>query len=288
LVFQTSGNEEHALQAPQGIAIAPNGNLYVANALTDTVEIFSPDGEWIDSIGETGTGPGQFQFHQPGGESELGDVGFDADGNLYVFDTMNHRIQKFAPDHTFLLEWGRLGAENGEFDEVTGAVDPRAGLVYVTDLGNRVQVFDLDGNFLDKWGSTGSGPSKFRKPTNVAVDSQGNVYIAEEDGRRVQKFDPYGSFLDSTGSSGTMAGDFGQIFAIAVDANDYLYVAGYTDNTIQILAPDGSLVGVIDTIDGAGTLSQPSGLAIGPDGALYVSEEGNNRIIKLQLPPLDA
>src|SRR5690606_11940741 len=136
--------------------------------------------------------------------SGIGDLGFDADGNLYVFDLLNNRVQKFAPDHSFLLEWGTAGSGNGQFDEVTGSVDARTGRVYVTDLGNRVQVFDLDGNFLDKWGSTGSGPSKFRKPTDVAVDSRGNIFIAEEEGRRVQKFDLYGAFVDSTGPNGAI------------------------------------------------------------------------------------
>ncbi len=284
LLQTITGPEDHPLLAPQGVAIAPNGDIYVVSAVTDTVEIFSPNGSWLDSLGGTGTGPGQFRFHKPGESTGIGNVGFDADGNLYVFDLLNNRVQKFASDHTFLLEWGTLGKGNGQFEGVTGSVDARTGRVFVTDINNRVQVFDLDGTFLDKWGSTGSGPSKFQKPTDVVVDSEGNVYIGEESNHRVQKFDQYGAFLDSTGSIGTMEGDIGEVFALAVDADDNLFIADFTGDAIHILSPDGTLIGTIDTIDGP--VSEPSGLAIGPDGALYVVEEGNNRILELTLPPL--
>src|SRR5690606_14001903 len=121
LLQTITGTDEHPLVAPQGIAIAPDGNVYVVNALADTIEIYAPDGSWLESFGGTGTGPGQFRFHNPGDPSGIGDLGFDADGNLYVFDLLNNRVQKFAPDHSFLLEWGTAGSGNGQFDEVTGS-----------------------------------------------------------------------------------------------------------------------------------------------------------------------
>ena len=61
-----------------------------------TIDIFSPDGAFLETWGEPGSGPGD--SHSPGS------LGFDADGNIYVFDTLNNRIQKFATDRTFLFD----------------------------------------------------------------------------------------------------------------------------------------------------------------------------------------
>lgn len=83
------------LARPGGMAIAPDGNIYIADGLNDTILVYSPDGKLIEQWGETGTGPGQFRFHQ-GAENWLNSIAFDADGNLYVFDTFNSRVQKFS------------------------------------------------------------------------------------------------------------------------------------------------------------------------------------------------
>ena len=70
-------------------------------------------------------------------------VAFDADDNVYVTDSGNHRVQKFTGNGTFITEWGEEGQENGQFSMPEGlAVDPLSGKVYVSDTSNNnVQVF---------------------------------------------------------------------------------------------------------------------------------------------------
>jgi tripartite motif-containing protein 71 len=86
------------------------------------------------SIGSAGSGDGQFD--SPSG------VDVDGDGNLYVADTSNHRVQKLAADGTFLTKWGSRGAGIGEFDAPHCVTVDGEGNVYVTDwVNSRIQKF---------------------------------------------------------------------------------------------------------------------------------------------------
>ncbi len=203
-----------------------------------------------------------------------------------MFDTYNDRVQKFAPDHSFLLEWGSRGSGNGQFIDVQGTVDAANGLIYTADTNNRIQVFDLDGNYLDKWGNTGAGPGQFRVPLDVAVDTSDNVYVGEDQPGRVQKFDASGRFLDMTGSGGTLPGEVGIVVALTTDDEDNLYIADWTNSDIKIVDRYGELIGVIDEIPGLGTIEKPCGIAADGDGAVYVTSCSGNALYKLLLLPL--
>ncbi|MCC6944677.1 MAG: hypothetical protein IT335_08870, partial [Thermomicrobiales bacterium] len=172
LVWEVNGGDFTPMLAPLAVAIAPNGNIYVASKSDSTIEVFSPDGDHLESWGTEGGGPGEFRFDDQG--FALAELEFDAEGNLYVFDTLNHRIQKFGPDHSFILEWGSYGVENpGEFDMPMGTIHDDLERVYAVDRTGRVQVFDLDGNFQMQWGSAGTGPGEFTSPAGIAIGASG-------------------------------------------------------------------------------------------------------------------
>ena len=76
--------------------------------------------------------------------------------NVYVCDTMNHRVQKFTRDGEFLMEFGGHGKGDGEFDMPWGICVDELGDVYVADWRNdRVQKFTAEGEFLFKIGKSG-------------------------------------------------------------------------------------------------------------------------------------
>jgi DNA-binding beta-propeller fold protein YncE len=76
-------------------------------------------------------------------------VAADKDGNIYVVDTGNNRIQKFTRDGTFLAQWGTLGGGDGQFYNPYGIAVDGSGYVYVTDNSNhRVQKFTSSGAFV--------------------------------------------------------------------------------------------------------------------------------------------
>ena len=118
------------------------------------------------------------------------------ENNLYVADTLNHRIQVFNREGGFLSKWGRQGRNEGEFDMPWGIEVDGQGNVYVADWRNhRIQKFSPDGQFLMCVGSPGSGEGELDHPSSVAVDKEGIIYVADWGNERLQIFDPYGEFI---------------------------------------------------------------------------------------------
>ena len=135
---------------PNDIAVDAQGNLFVVDTQNHRVQKIALDGE-ITTFGETGSGDGQFgdpysdtyKTHEgPWG------IAVDSAGNIYVADTWNSRIQKFAPDFTFITEWGDL------FGPRDVAIDAQ-GNVWVVDTGNkRIRQYTADGELIKDYGTT--------------------------------------------------------------------------------------------------------------------------------------
>jgi NHL repeat/FIMAH domain len=172
-------------------------------------------------------GLGDGQFNLPRG------VATDAAGDVYVTDTQNNRIQKFASDGAFLTKWGSLGGDDGRFSVPNGVATDSNNDVYVADTGNnRIQKFASDGTFLTKWGSLGGDDGQFISPLGVATDAVGDVYVADGSDR-IQKFDSDGNFLAKWGGPGGDDGQFDQPFGVATDAAGDVYVADTGNNRIE-------------------------------------------------------
>ena len=160
------------LSVPAGVAVDAAGVLYVVDAGKNVVQVFAPDGAPVATWGESGTGPGQFAFSK--GHSRWGDLALGPDGNLYVLDALNSRVQVVAPDGAYLREWCGAGSAPGQFTDPKGIAIDRAGLIYVADGGNRrVQVFDDAGQVLAAWEDPQVGGESFHDPTDVAIDATG-------------------------------------------------------------------------------------------------------------------
>ncbi|MCA1724675.1 MAG: hypothetical protein LC748_10590, partial [Thermomicrobia bacterium] len=124
-------------------------------------------------------------------------VAVDAQGNVYVADTDNHRIQKYDNTGRFLSRWGSPGNGDGQLKSPHALIVDSQGSIFVADTDNfRIQKFDASGRFLLKWGSKGAGDgqldSLIEGPQGIATDGSGNIYVCDAGGNRVQKFDGNG------------------------------------------------------------------------------------------------
>ena len=186
------------------------------------------------SWGGAGTAGGQFQ--SPRG------MAVDKEGNIYVADSQNHRIQKFDPNGQFLLQWGSHGSGPGQFNEPWGLAVDDEGNVYVADTWNhRIQKFDPNGRFLTSWGMglvDTQGKAEgfeglFYGPRDIAIDPDGNLYVTDTGNKRIQKFDPEGKFLGQWGGYGTGPGQFNEPVGIAIDSEGNIYVADTWNQRVQ-------------------------------------------------------
>jgi len=227
--------EEGSFYYPRGLAIGANDTLYVADSGNNRVEKFDLEGNVMQAWGKFGfawRGADLGKFDVPWG------LATDQEGNLYVSDTSNSRIQKFKSDGTPLLKWGRDGSFDGAFFFPRGVAVDFVGNIYVADeSNNRVQKFDARGSFLTKWGREGAGPGQFKSPWGLACDALGNVYVVDTGNHRIQKFDGNGTFLCSWGNRGRTEGQLNFPYGIAVDKEGCVYVVDSGNNRILKYMP---------------------------------------------------
>ena len=257
----------------------------------------------VEVIGEPGNGAGQFSA--PTGLS------VDKDGALYVVDSNNQRIQRIALNGD-VKRYGRAGENPGElWGPQSVSVEPLGQFFFVADQGNqRVQCYGFNGQHRTVMNG-------FKSPSGVSFDASGRLWIADTGNSRVICFDlRSGEFLggyDKTAGlirpTYVLCGPSGAVYItdsatqevicfqngsrvsqrklqapqqLALDAEGRLYVAESGANRLHVFDAQGSSLITFDTPSARfGSFKQPAGVAIGPNGEIYVSDTLNHRILRL-------
>ncbi|MEZ4500308.1 MAG: hypothetical protein R2839_09560 [Thermomicrobiales bacterium] len=140
---------------------SPDGVIYAVDTANGIIHLLDADGQETGVWGEPGTGPGQFNFGNPNNSWVGGDIDFDAEGNIYVFDSMNDRIQKFTPDREFIGEWPVPFGDKKEFAFPLGAVDRKNELVSVVTQADPKVLCSILTAIRFPPGGYGGGPGSF-------------------------------------------------------------------------------------------------------------------------------
>ena len=181
-----SGDDETHLGGPQDVAFLPDGRVLVADGLVNSrVIILDADGHYITEFGERGTGRGQF--------NGVHGLAVGPDGQIYVADRDNHRVQVFN-ETTRAAVWyhaniAPIGVWPGfglPLDIIVSGYD-----AWVTQLAPaEVIKLDLNGNRLYTWALDSEGPGRFLEMHSFAVDTDGNLYGSDNQLGRTQKLVP--------------------------------------------------------------------------------------------------
>lgn len=174
---------------PVGLAIdTSNRFLYVVDTQQDQVLVY--DADTLKLLRRIGTGGKNHFLTSPGDFGAPQGVAVDADGNVYVTDTLNNRVEIFDADGTFISQFGKNGDGPGTFARPKGIAVDSDGHIWVADeVQDRLQVFNRDGQLLTFIGSGhGELPGQFRALVGVAIDKKNHVFTTEQYPGRLQMF----------------------------------------------------------------------------------------------------
>jgi len=167
---------------PTDSAVSPDGTrLYITDSKAHKVVVFDlASGEIVMGFGSRGTAPGQFNYPSA--------LAFSPEGDLFVVDQMNSRVQVLTAGGEVLETFGALGVGFGNFVRPKDVAINADGLVFVTDaaFGN-VQIFDADLRLLTFVGENGNGPGQFQLPGGVGVHGD-EFAVVDQLNKRVQLF----------------------------------------------------------------------------------------------------
>lgn len=292
------------IEEPRGIAVAADGTSYVADYGNFRVDVFAPDGAFIRAFGK-GVNPGGGDVCtaasgcQEGLDEESAGaingpwgVAIGPEGNVFVADEENNRIDVFSPEGAFLRAFGK-GVNPGGSDVCTTVCQAGEGLAGAGDMS---------------------------APKGIAFDSTGALYVTDYGRHRIDVFSPAGAFIRAfgkgvnaaggdpdvcttackSGVAGGGAGEMRLILDVAVGPGNQIVVANSANNRIDVFSSGGAFIrgfgkevklgggGNVCTAAtgcqevpggvGAGALSNPSGVLAGAGGNIYVSEFPNDRV----------
>jgi sugar lactone lactonase YvrE len=243
-----------------GVAVDTAGNLYIADSGNNRVRKISPD-QTISTVAGNGGGCCWATGDEPAMSAQLYSpvgVAVDASGNIFISDTYNGYIRKVTPDGIVHFFAGvgvgpQLGSLQSGVQAATEQLSFPAGMVigpngnlYFADAGTaRVLMIAGDGIITTIAGD--GGPVTFARlswPKDIAFDQSGNLYIADSGNSLIRK-------VDANGVISTIAGSG---------------VAGFSGDGQLALSAQ---------------FNVPSGIAVGQNGSVYVSDTNNYRVRKI-------
>jgi serine/threonine protein kinase, bacterial len=302
---------ESSFLCPNAVAVDRDGNVYIADTLNSVIRKAAAVGE-VTTLSWTPAGVTQ---SGPATNAALGEptgVAVDSSRNVYIAERGANRISEITPRGVMnvVAGTGMAGSADGpataaSFNSPSGLAMDKDGNIYVADTANHlVRKITPDGKVSTLAGSGTPGSSNgagkaasFNRPTGVAVDSTGDLYVADEGNNLIRKISPDGtvSTLAGTGAKGWDDGpatvaSFNRPFGVAVDFYGTVFVADTGNNVIRQVTPDGTVTtlagtGVKGSSNGKGkeaAFKYPQGIAVDPNGNLYVADTGNSMIREIR------
>ena len=266
--FADGSTSTARFSSPRGMAVAADGRLFVADEFNHRIRVISADGATVSTYagsGNTGFSGSGFadgstttaRFSFPSG------VALTADGRLFIADTRNQRIRVISADGATVSTYAGIrffGFANGStttarFRSPSGVAVTTDGRVFVADSFNhRIRVISADGATVSTYAGDGvqsfadgsTTTAGFDTPTDLVVASDGRVFVADTNNHRIRVISADGAAVSTYAGSGAVA----QANASQLESETALGI----------------------------DLSFPRRMTLAPDGRLFFTDTGSNRI----------
>jgi DNA-binding CsgD family transcriptional regulator/sugar lactone lactonase YvrE len=298
-----------ALVRPLALAVGPAGEIYIAEG--NRIREVKKDG-LIETFAGTGT-PGSGGDGGPAAQGQLNmpqGLAVDSAGNVYIADTLNHRVRRVSADGTITTvagtgEAGYAGdgkpGRDAKLNLPTGLAIGFGDTLFIADTGNNVvRQIALDGAIQTVAGTGEAGyrgdagdalDAVLHAPGGIAFDAEGNLYIADTLNQRVRRVDINHQIgtVAGTGASGYVGDGRPATLAelnlatnplegmgqgLAVDSRGDVFIADALNRRVR-------RVDVSGTISTIAQLRTPLGLAVDGQGFVYVADAEDNRVSRI-------
>jgi tripartite motif-containing protein 71 len=273
--YGSSGTGDGQFDLPGDVAIDPEGDLWVLDTAHHRVQQLDSSGSFKSKFGSLGSANGQ--LNRPSA------IAIDAQGNVWVADAGNHRIQKFNQAGQYMTKLGSYGTAEGKLASPEGLAIDAKGSIWVSDTANdRVQKFSPWGFVMKVLGSGG----QLDEPLGIDVAPAGEVFVADAKRDRVVVFGEAGEYLRAFGSSGSGDGQLRNPTGLEVDGRR-AWVLDDDNQRVQQFDLQGNYVtqfGAAGSGAGQFSFALPAGVATDPQGGVWVSDSGNDRVQRWEIP----
>ena len=268
-----------------GIAADFRGDIYLIEWKNNSIVKIDQMEQVLFSFGSQGIGKGQFNMPES--------ISCDTDGNVFVADTLNGRVQSFKitgsnkkalkpiPFIPPVLDYD-VSIYTGKMIVDLNAI-PGRGLYALSDYYAQI-LFIGETKLI--FGKTDEEAYKLSNPQALFVNGEGRMLIADTGHHRLQFMTPDGSFDYQFGKKGKDRSEFLALGGVVMDEEGYIFVADSKNNRIQVFNNDGIYLKTFGKESGdvyirgpqPGTFSEPMDLAFNSRQELYVLDYKNKRI----------
>jgi uncharacterized protein (TIGR03437 family) len=307
-----------SLQFPQGVAVGPDGTVYIADTGNDRIRQVTPAG-----LITTYAGNGSETFSGDGGMATAASlfapnsVAVDSAGNLYIADTRHSCIRKVATTGIITTVAGNgvagyagdnVAATSTSLNEPYGIAVDSAGNLFIADtFNNRIRkvavngtIATLAGTGVPGYADGAAASAQFSFPKQLVLDSKGNVFVADPGNNLIRKITGAttstvaGNFLRAFSGDGgaALSASLGNPSSVAMDAAGDIFIADTQNGRIRMV---NAINGSIQTVAGNGGfrnspngalapdafLNNPQDVKIGPNDLLYIVDSQNERILRV-------
>lgn len=295
---------------PVGLFVDHHGSIYITDSYNHRVKKFNLETGELSTV----VGSSSYSTDTRGSSAKMSypyAVSVDRSGDIFIADTDNHVVRRIDSRGNLLtisahrksnLTYGVVLDDKLRYP--AGVVtDSQGNLIIADTYNNRIlKVPELGSGLVQSLAGSREGKlqdglkdhASFWRPCGLAIDGNDNVYVADRSNNAVRKVTPNGEV--TTILKGNSPGDVGGTKikisspnSVAVDALGNVLVADTANHTIKKVSPEGEVAiiagsncrGYSDSTASEALLNYPMGVAVGPDGTIYIADTYNHVVRKV-------